>query len=714
MEYRQYKEYKGENMKRSVVKTKFTHRISLFFRVFLIILISAIVFYGVFAFMYLENVKTANAESIVNALSSYDYIVQYVRRAAGQIYEDNNKDKFLTVEDEADKYFYFRRLNSYIATTQFIDSINIISDGNVYNIGGYQTDESIFNFVNNNMDAYAPILRKIDDGSKNGRYVYSLIYYEATNPDGSVSDLIVLNFEENLGTQLVSVSSEEQNYFISDQNGNYLLSTMKVVDYEKIKSKIGDVTTFNGGNNQAKKVDIDGVSYYITNKQIKNQNVAVLTKESKFFKNFRTTLGLTILLSVAFCISLCLVILIYSKYFLNMLKSLKEQLDKSEDKYQKNRGRIKEMFILEILKSNDLDFENIEEKLLELDIGISTDDEIRLVLFELDKNINSEKITHFSKNNIDFLYKQIGILGIVECVMPNSSQIAIIIANPDNELLKEKIETIQSRFAHETGSTISAFVSKKIKGLDKIHDLYNEVNELAKCKFLLGNSCVVLSDDISNEGNTDNYIEDYYCYEQNISNAFKKKQGAKAMELFNDFLHSDFIMNNSFKASEMVKKILFSLFLEFSLSDGKVKDALILKIDNVSTIDEARAVFEKMNEYNDNDASPVLSGREKIIDEAEKYVDEHYTDCNLAISVVADRIGLSSGYLGQLYKKYKHYSLNDYINSKRMEAAKTMIETTNEPILDIALKVGITNKTHFYKLFKQFYNDTPTSFRRKQ
>ncbi|MEA5137990.1 hybrid sensor histidine kinase/response regulator transcription factor [Arcicella rigui] len=68
----------------------------------------------------------------------------------------------------------------------------------------------------------------------------------------------------------------------------------------------------------------------------------------------------------------------------------------------------------------------------------------------------------------------------------------------------------------------------------------------------------------------------------------------------------------------------------------------------------------------------------------------------------------------QLYRKVKallNCSVNDYLQDVRLKKARYLLRQTNEPIQDIALKVGFTSQGYFASSFKAKFQITPTEYR---
>jgi two-component system response regulator YesN len=119
-------------------------------------------------------------------------------------------------------------------------------------------------------------------------------------------------------------------------------------------------------------------------------------------------------------------------------------------------------------------------------------------------------------------------------------------------------------------------------------------------------------------------------------------------------------------------------------------------------------ICDRINEMNSN---MNMQRYCNIVENVKKYIMDNYSDPNLSLDVVADKVELSAGYLGKLFKSITSVSFNDYLNNIRLEKAKELLSTTNEPSSRICEKVGIYNITYFSTLFKKTYGVTPSAFR---
>lgn len=91
-----------------------------------------------------------------------------------------------------------------------------------------------------------------------------------------------------------------------------------------------------------------------------------------------------------------------------------------------------------------------------------------------------------------------------------------------------------------------------------------------------------------------------------------------------------------------------------------------------------------------------------------------YTDSTLNREKVAEKLGISAGYVSQIVNIITGDNFANYINNYRVEAVKEMIsdpEYENYTLLTMGLESGFTSKTTFYKAFKKVTDQTPNEYK---
>ena len=100
-----------------------------------------------------------------------------------------------------------------------------------------------------------------------------------------------------------------------------------------------------------------------------------------------------------------------------------------------------------------------------------------------------------------------------------------------------------------------------------------------------------------------------------------------------------------------------------------------------------------------------------IIHDVIEYLDNNYNE-TYDRKKLAEKFRLNEDYMGQLFKKMTNTNIANYINIKRIEAAKQLLQETNSRVIDIAFHVGFDNLTYFYRHFKKHTGYSPVEYRR--
>lgn len=85
---------------------------------------------------------------------------------------------------------------------------------------------------------------------------------------------------------------------------------------------------------------------------------------------------------------------------------------------------------------------------------------------------------------------------------------------------------------------------------------------------------------------------------------------------------------------------------------------------------------------------------------------------NLKLKDVSDKLGTSTNHLSRVINERLGMSFPDYINKLRIETAKQLLLSDEDPTMEsIAYRTGFNNKTSFNKAFKKFTECTPSQYK---
>ena len=82
------------------------------------------------------------------------------------------------------------------------------------------------------------------------------------------------------------------------------------------------------------------------------------------------------------------------------------------------------------------------------------------------------------------------------------------------------------------------------------------------------------------------------------------------------------------------------------------------------------------------------------------------------IETLAEMISVSPDYFTKMFKESIGKTPIDYINGVRVNRALELLSVTDTPISDIAEKSGFANSNYFHKIFKQYMNTSPLTYRK--
>ncbi|MNM15435.1 HTH-type transcriptional activator Btr [compost metagenome] len=99
------------------------------------------------------------------------------------------------------------------------------------------------------------------------------------------------------------------------------------------------------------------------------------------------------------------------------------------------------------------------------------------------------------------------------------------------------------------------------------------------------------------------------------------------------------------------------------------------------------------------------------IDLAKQYIEQHLSG-DLSLEAVSAQVFISPKYLSRLFKEELGITYTDYVTGRRMEQAKTLIESSKMTIEQIAGTVGYGTAAYFIKKFKEMYGCTPGNYLR--
>lgn len=92
-------------------------------------------------------------------------------------------------------------------------------------------------------------------------------------------------------------------------------------------------------------------------------------------------------------------------------------------------------------------------------------------------------------------------------------------------------------------------------------------------------------------------------------------------------------------------------------------------------------------------------------------IQESYTDKNLTLIAVGERLHVNPNYLSQVIRRETGGSFGAMLSAYRLEQAKRLLETTHMKTNEVAVQCGYGDSYYFTRCFKKQFGQTPTQMR---
>ena len=143
-------------------------------------------------------------------------------------------------------------------------------------------------------------------------------------------------------------------------------------------------------------------------------------------------------------------------------------------------------------------------------------------------------------------------------------------------------------------------------------------------------------------------------------------------------------------------------------------DARYLGGYNIFTLSDCLTLSD-LNRLLKDACHEIISGANEkdggIVSLAMEYMRQSLGDHELTMSLLSEKLGVSSAVLSQKFKSQTDISPSDYLTSLRMNRAKQLLKETDMLVKDVADAVGYEDEHVFMRRFKKYTGQTPGGYR---
>lgn len=189
------------------------------------------------------------------------------------------------------------------------------------------------------------------------------------------------------------------------------------------------------------------------------------------------------------------------------------------------------------------------------------------------------------------------------------------------------------------------------------------------------------------------HVEDMLSNIENVS-AWEKQ--AYLLSVFNTLFH--IIQRHNLHAEEA---IVTRMQLLIQMREGWQEDT--------SICDQLCNICSCMGEF--INAKRVTAAK-SLVEEAKRYIDEHYADNGLSVERLCGHLHISQTYFSAMFKQETGMSYVQYLTETRMNKAIALLQETDDKTYIIAQKVGYDEPNYFSYVFKKRFGVSPTKYRK--
>lgn len=102
-----------------------------------------------------------------------------------------------------------------------------------------------------------------------------------------------------------------------------------------------------------------------------------------------------------------------------------------------------------------------------------------------------------------------------------------------------------------------------------------------------------------------------------------------------------------------------------------------------------------------------------VMEQAQRYVLDHYHEASLSVQEVAGAVGLSEKYFSTKFNRFMGVSMSVYVNGLRITKAKELLQQTDLKVYEIAEMIGFANTEHFIRVFRKQVGTSPIKMKKR-
>lgn len=283
--------------------------------------------------------------------------------------------------------------------------------------------------------------------------------------------------------------------------------------------------------------------------------------------------------------------------------------------------------------------------------------------------------------------------------------------------LLEEVQRLVMDYYH---ISITVSISDPIHHLNEVSKQYGRAMELVKYRFVYGKQSIILPAMV--QSRKEQVVFDFppetaKKLEESIKSGDFKMFDAQLNGLTEYIrqLNGDYMMHTLLHLISIVNQSLREInqnSLQPVSVDLKAYYHLMIEKE---TWDEAKETLRDLFNH-------ILAGRDHsagqtntiLVDTIKDIIDDRSADPNLSLQMIASMLKMSTAHISKLFREKEHMPISEYVTEVRLNRARLLLETSDYTVNEIMDRVGFSNQSYFFRLFKKKFGTTPKEYRTKK
>ena len=641
-----------------------------------------------------RNATSGEAYIALEQLSCYQYIIQSLSSI----------------------YVYNGRTETWYTSTEIDGSDNKIISADEF------PDQSAAQLVENYQyyTAYSAIPRQF-----NGKSYYTFIGYDFThkNDNGELNCAVLVNVSAAWLKETVSSGTfEEGETIVINEQGLTISETASFAIQEDFISAYPEAESILGAEQSG---------FILTEYNNERMFVAYTAPDKMGWQYIRIIPYHTIMAELYEVRTVTLLLLtgflligLTVSWFLNRklyspIDLYKKDISQLQSNERQSFFPLKNAFLRGLILSPEKYNKNINKKLKEFNCCLDPSLPVRIAVMITDRrnilnqftnsdaeayrfailNIACELTSEFFKaEGVDLQQGRMAL--ILSCIQPA----------PDDDKLSELFCKVRDAVNSSLSLSISIGISEP-GDFSQLLSLYESANENLFQRLFTGDGSVLI-------GQNHNRMKDYQYPEKKeklLTDALVHANYDRACKVYLEIIEECSFAPLYIFNTTVLRLVSTCNRIAGNLSALQEQPSFFINLSKFESLQELNlafySIFKTITDAVEHQNS---SKNDQIASAVHQYISTRFSDPTLSIDAIADALGLSSSYLGRVYKSVTGHTILEHILEVRMQEARRLLTESTLSVAEISEQCGFSSDSYFYKIFRQENGTTPAAYRKEK